>query len=124
MLQGGEPVTLADGRVITPDAVLGPARPGRKVAITGDTAPSPTVVQAAYRADLLVHEATFGADEAERARETLHATAAEAARGGEARRGVACSRSRTSRPRYFGSELRARGARRSSPTRSFRATST
>src|SRR3982751_4800240 len=56
LLQGGEPVTLADGRTITPDAVLGPARPGRKVVLTGDTSPAPSVVQAAYKADLLVHE--------------------------------------------------------------------
>src|SRR3954470_19103240 len=59
VLQGGEPLTLSDGRVITPDAVLGPARPGRKVVLSGDTAPSPSLVQAAHHADLLVHEATF-----------------------------------------------------------------
>jgi ribonuclease Z len=47
--------------------------------LTGDTAPSPGVVQAAHHADLLVHESTFAADAKERARETLHATAAEAA---------------------------------------------
>ena len=79
LLQGGEPVTLADGRVVTPDSVLGPARPGRKVVLSGDTAPSPAVVRAAHRADVLVHEATFGAEETERARETQHATAADAA---------------------------------------------
>jgi ribonuclease Z len=79
LLQGGEPITLPDGRVITPDAVLGPARPGRKVVLTGDTAPSPAVVQAAYQADLLVHEATFSQEEKERARETSHSTAADAA---------------------------------------------
>jgi ribonuclease Z len=79
ILQAGEPVTLADGRVITPDTVLGTPRPGRKIVLTGDTAPSPAVVQAAYRADLLVHEATFSDEEKERARETLHATATEAA---------------------------------------------
>ena len=109
MLQGGEPITLADGRVITPDAVLGPGRPGRKVVLTGDTAPSPGVVQAAHEADLLVHEATFAADEKERARETLHATAAEAAevaRLAEVRL-LALTHVST---RYFGSEL-AREAR-------------
>jgi len=78
-LQRGEPVTLADGRAVTPAEVLGEARPGRKVVLTGDTAPSPSVVQAAHLADLLVHEATFSAEERERARETLHSTAAEAA---------------------------------------------
>ena len=79
ILQAGDPVTLPDGTVVTPDEVLGPARPGRKIAITGDTAPTPSVIQAAYRADLLVHEATFGDEDKERARETLHATATEAA---------------------------------------------
>ena len=79
ILQGGEPLTLPDGSVVTPDEVLGPARPGRKIVLTGDSAPSPSVVQAAYKADLLLHEATFSQEERERAKETLHATAAEAA---------------------------------------------
>jgi ribonuclease Z len=77
-LQRGETVTVG-GRTVEPAEVLGPARPGRKVVLTGDTAPSPGVVQAAYRADVLVHEATFCDDERERARETMHSTAAEAA---------------------------------------------
>jgi ribonuclease Z len=79
-LQAGEPVTLAGGTVVTPDQVLGAARPGRKVVLTGDTAPSDGVVEAALGADLLVHEATFCEEEAERARETEHSTALEAAR--------------------------------------------
>jgi ribonuclease Z len=79
-LQAGAAVTLAGGRVVTPDEVLGAARPGRKLVLTGDTAPSDTVVEAALGADLLVHEATFCEDEAERARETEHSTALEAAR--------------------------------------------
>jgi ribonuclease Z len=78
-LQRGEAVTLPDGRMITPDAVLGPPRPGRTVVIAGDTAPAATVVAAAYGSDLLVHEATFLEDERERARETSHSTAADAA---------------------------------------------
>jgi ribonuclease Z len=79
-LQAGESVTLADGRVVEPAHVLGEARPGRTVVLTGDTAPSDHVVAAAYGADLLVHEATFCEDEAERALETEHSTAREAAR--------------------------------------------
>jgi ribonuclease Z len=79
-LQAGEPVTLPDGTIVTPDQVLGEARPGRKVVLTGDTAPSDGVVEAALGADLLVHEATFCGEEAERARETEHSTALEAAR--------------------------------------------
>jgi ribonuclease Z len=79
-LQRGEPVTLSDGRVVTPEHVLGSARPGRKLVLTGDTAPWEGVAIAAAGADLLVHEATFCDDEAERARETEHSTAAGAAR--------------------------------------------
>jgi ribonuclease Z len=79
-LQDGEPVTLADGRVVAPEQVLGEERPGRKLVLTGDTAPSDLVVEAAFGADVLVHEATFCEDEAERARETEHSTALEAAR--------------------------------------------
>ena len=104
ILQGGEPLTLEDGRVITPDAVLGPARPGRKVVLTGDTGPSASVVQAAHKADVLVHEATFGADEAARARETLHATAAEAAEVARLADVKLLALTHVS-TRYFGSEL-------------------
>ena len=104
ILQGGDPVTLSDGTVVTPDEVLGPARPERKLAITGDTAPSPTVVQAAHLADLLVHEATFGADEKERARETLHSTSAEAAEVARLA-GVKLLALTHVSPRYFGPEL-------------------
>jgi ribonuclease Z len=78
-LQRGEAVTLPDGTTVAPDAVLGPARAGRKLVLSGDTAPASSLVEAAAGAELLVHEATFLADERERARETLHATAGEAA---------------------------------------------
>jgi len=79
-LQAGTSVSLADGRIVTPDEVLGAVRPGRKLVLTGDTAPTEDIVDAALGADLLVHEATFCEDEAERARETEHSTALEAAR--------------------------------------------
>lgn len=78
-LQRGEAVVLADGRQVTADSVVGPRRPGRKVVITGDTAPCASVVDAATGADLLVHEATFGEEEKDRAKETFHSTAREAA---------------------------------------------
>jgi ribonuclease Z len=79
VLQGGDPVTLPDGRTITPDAVLGEPRPGRTVVLAGDTAPAGTVLEVAQGADVLVHEATFCDDERDRAHETAHSTAAEAA---------------------------------------------
>ena len=79
-LQHGQAVTLPDGREIQPSQVVGEARAGRKVIISGDTRPCPTTRDAARGADLLVHEATFGDDEVERAVETAHSTAREAAR--------------------------------------------
>jgi hypothetical protein len=109
ILQAGEPVTLADGRVVTPDTVLGPARAGRKLVLTGDTAPAPSVVQAAHHADLLVHEATFAHAERERARETLHSTAAEAAEVAKLAEVRLLALTHVS-TRYFGAEL-ARQAR-------------
>jgi len=78
-LQRGEAVTLADGRSVTPEEVLGPARPGRKICLTGDTAPSAAVIEAVRNADVLVHEATFLDEERDRARETMHSTALDAA---------------------------------------------
>jgi ribonuclease Z len=78
-LQRGEAVVLASGESVRPEQVLGQPRPGRSVAITGDTAPAASVVDAVDGVDLLVHEATFCADERQRARETGHSTAAEAA---------------------------------------------
>jgi ribonuclease Z len=78
-LQRGAAVTTPDGSVVTPAAVLGPARRGRTLVFSGDTRPCAAVRRAALGADLLVHEATFTAEDRERARETRHSTAAEAA---------------------------------------------
>ena len=75
----GLAVTLDDGRTIDPHELVGPVRPGRKVVVTGDTRPCDATIAAAQGADLLVHEATFGDEEAERASETGHSTAREAA---------------------------------------------
>jgi ribonuclease Z len=103
-LQAGEEVTVASGRTVTPGEVLGDPRPGRKIALTGDTAPSAHVVQAAHGADLLVHEASFLAEEAERARETMHSTAAEAAEIARLAQVRLLALTHVS-PRYFGPEL-------------------
>lgn len=75
----GVAVMLPDGRTIEPSALVGPPRPGRRIVITGDTRPCAATTEMARNADLLVHEATFGDEEAERAAETGHATAREAA---------------------------------------------
>ena len=75
----GEDVSLEDGRVVRSVELVGPTRPGRTVVVTGDTRPCQNTIDAATSADLLVHEATFGDEEAERAVETGHSTAREAA---------------------------------------------
>jgi len=108
-LQRGESITFDDGRVVTPDQVLGEARPGRRVVIPGDTAPVETVRVLAEGADVLVHEATFSEEERDRAADTLHSTARQAA---ELARdaGVRLLALTHVSPRYFGGEI-AREAR-------------
>ena len=108
-LQRGDSVTLPDGRTITPDAVLGPPRPGRKLVLSGDTMPAASVLEIAHAADLLVHEATFAEDEEERARETMHSTARDAAELARAAEVKMLALTHLSN-RYFGPEL-AREAR-------------
>jgi len=78
-LTKGETVQLPDGRTVGPEGIVGGNRPGRLVVFTGDTRPCAAVVDAAQGADLLIHEATFGEEEKERAKETGHSTAREAA---------------------------------------------
>jgi ribonuclease Z len=99
-LQRGETV----GEV-APEQVMGPAREGRKIVLSGDTAPCEALAIAAHQADVLVHEATFTEEEAGRARETSHSTArqaAELARDAEVRLLALTHLS----SRYAGGELR------------------
>jgi ribonuclease Z len=77
-LQRGEEVAGHDGPV-RPTDVMGPSRPGRIVAITGDTAPCHSTVSAAADADLLIHDASFSEEEAQRAADTGHSTVGQAA---------------------------------------------
>src|SRR3954451_4180676 len=73
-LQQGEEVNG-----VRPDQVMGETRRGRKIVLTGDTAPCDMTRLVAWEADLLVHEATSLEEDAERAAETCHATAVQAA---------------------------------------------
>jgi ribonuclease Z len=70
---------------VSPEQVMGPTREGRKIVISGDTSPCEMLTLAAHEADLLVHEATFAEEELDRARQTGHSTARQAAQiAGEA----------------------------------------
>ena len=73
-LQRGEVV-----RGVRPEQVLGPPRSGRKLVISGDTSPCESLRIASHAADLLLHEATFAEEEHDRAAETGHSTARQAA---------------------------------------------
>jgi ribonuclease Z len=64
---------------VEPAQVLGEPRAGRKVVISGDTMPCEALRVAAHGADVLIHEATFAEEEADRAAETGHSTAGQAA---------------------------------------------
>jgi len=78
-LHAGEPIEH-EGRTVRPEEVVGPPRPGRRVVYTGDTRPTGAVREAAAGADLLIHDATFASDHADRAGPTGHSTAREAGR--------------------------------------------
>jgi ribonuclease Z len=75
----GQPITLADGRTIKPDEVLGPTRLGTKFVFVGDSARTDNLVEPARDADALVIEATYTSLEADVAREFGHLTARQAA---------------------------------------------
>ncbi|MCW2923989.1 MAG: ribonuclease [Thermoleophilia bacterium] len=89
VLQRGGEVTTDDGRTVRAEEVVGEHRSGRRLVYTGDTVPCESVLEAAWDATLLVHEATFLHEDAERARTTGHSTArGAAALAAEARVGM------------------------------------
>jgi len=73
-LQNGE--SVGD---VKPEDVMGTQRPGRKIVISGDTAPCDAVRFEAHGADVLIHEATFSDSECDRAAAKAHTTARQAA---------------------------------------------
>jgi ribonuclease Z len=99
-LQQGEEVNG-----VSPGQVMGEARRGRKVVLTGDTAPCDMTRLVAWEADLLVHEATFMDEDAERAVETHHSTARQAAELAAAA-GVRMLALTHISPRYSGGQVR------------------
>lgn len=79
-LQHGESVALKDGRVITPEMVLGPPRPGKSVVYCLDTQFSERTIELAENCTALIHESTFGSEEIDLARDRKHSTMDDAAR--------------------------------------------
>jgi ribonuclease Z len=90
---------------VRPEQVMGEARRGRKLVLSGDTAPADMTRLVAYGADLLVHEATFAHEELERAAETRHSTARQAGELAAAAEVGMLALTHIS-PRYAGGELR------------------
>jgi ribonuclease Z len=77
-LEAGEPVRVGS-TVVHPSDVMGPARPGRTVVYSGDTAPSDDIRRLAHRATVLIHEATVSQELEAEANEWGHSSARQAA---------------------------------------------
>ncbi|HEX3277138.1 MAG TPA: ribonuclease Z [Thermoleophilaceae bacterium] len=90
---------------VTPDQVMGEPRRGRRIVLAGDTAPCEMTRLVAFEADLLIHEATFLDEEADRAAETRHSTARQAAELAAAANVTMLALTHIS-PRYRGKEVR------------------
>ena len=78
-LVAGQAITLADGRTIQPDQVLGPLQKGLKLVVVGDTGRTDDLLESCMDADALVIESTYIEEEAEMARQFSHLTARQAA---------------------------------------------
>jgi ribonuclease Z len=76
-LAGGDAVALPDGRRVEPHEVMGPPRPGRRLALCGDSADSSSLIGVAEDCDLLVHECTYESGRNEQAAQWGHSTAAQ-----------------------------------------------
>ena len=78
-LVDGKSITLANGKRISSEDVLGPLQTGSKLVVIGDAGRTDDVVGACRDADTLVIESTYLSAEAEMAHEFSHLTAAQAA---------------------------------------------
>ncbi|MGQ9468783.1 MAG: ribonuclease Z [Nitrososphaerales archaeon] len=77
-LQNGESIKLGD-KIITPEQVLGPRRPGRKIGISGDTRPNAKLTKFFSKADAIIFDSTYDDDYKDKAKENMHSTCVEAA---------------------------------------------
>jgi ribonuclease Z len=79
-LQAGESLKLPGGRIVKPEDVMGPPRPGCKIVYANDTRPSKAVVELARDADVLIHDCTLADELIDKAKESGHSTPTEAAK--------------------------------------------
>ena len=77
-LQNGNEITI-DNKIIKPDQVLGEKRPGKKIGISGDTMPTKELEEFFENCDYLVFDSTFLDEEKQKAQDTCHSTAKQAA---------------------------------------------
>ena len=77
-LQNGSEI-IVNGKKIRPDQVLGKKRPGKKIGISGDTMPTKELEKFFEECDYLVFDSTFLDEEKQRAQDTCHSTAKQAA---------------------------------------------
>jgi len=77
-LQKGNKITIND-KIITPEQVLGEKRPGKKIGISGDTMPTEQLGKFFENCDYLVFDSTFLDKEKQKAQDTCHSTAKQAA---------------------------------------------
>jgi ribonuclease Z len=78
-IQSGEKVAL-DEKIIRPEAILGPSRPGRVLGFSGDTRPHSSLSKFFKNADLLVFESTYSDRDADKAAQNMHSTSSDAAK--------------------------------------------
>ncbi len=77
-LQNGNEITIKE-KIIKPEQVLGEKRPGKKIGISGDTMPTKELEKFFKECDYLVFDSTFVDEEKQRAEDTCHSTAKQAA---------------------------------------------
>ena len=77
-LQNGNEINYND-TIIKPEQVLGEKRPGKKIGISGDTMPTKNLEKFFGGCDYLVFDSTFLDKEKQRAQDTCHSTAKQAA---------------------------------------------
>ena len=78
-IKNGADYVTPEGKTVSNNLLTRPSAPSRSYAYCSDTIYLPSIVEQIKGVDLLFHEATFANEDAPRAKETFHTTAAQAA---------------------------------------------